>query len=685
MVLSDGSWRRHFHADPQVVGRTVMLNGTAFTIVGVAPAQFIGTGNPPQAPDFWAPLMMQGQLSPGAAWLDRPETHRLQLLARVQADASIEQARAELQGLALQIAEFPETHKVDDRTIALTLQPAVYFGGTDDFRFAAVVALLMATVSIILIVACANLANMLLARGAARHKEIGMRLALGASRGRIVRQLLTESLLLAGMGGVTGLLLSFWGSTVVWRLIDRLIRILFLSDRPFAASVAPDGRILVFTVAVSIATGLLFGLSPALRISRPDLNGALKEETAGFGNRRRATRSWLNALQMAVSMTFLICAGLLLKGLAHAQSADLGFESSKVLMAFMNLGTDPVAAPALQKRIVDRLRKAPEIEDVALTDRFPFAGTWSPPIMVDDPAEMPSRRATRTLANYVSASYFHTLGISIQRGRTFTSADEEGGSAVAIVSEAAARRLWPSGDPIGKRLTLDMDFRGHLATFEVIGVVKDVRSANVSRIDPAFVYLPTSPGASYNILIRSNHDPARVFAAVTRAVESTDRRVLPTVRVMSVNEGPFVRMQTAIPAIVAPFVATLGCVALILAGTGIYGVTSYLAVQRTHEVGIRMALGATARDVQRLMVRQAMTPILAGGVVGLGAAATISRLLQSTLAEPSSPDFLFGVGAFDMTAFAGLSAFAMIVAAVASYIPARRATAVDPLVALRHE
>jgi predicted permease len=412
---------------------------------------------------------------------------------------------------------------------------------------------------------------------------------------------------------------------------------------------------------------------------------ALKDETSGLGNRSRATRSWLIAGQMAVSIAFLICAGLFLRGLTRAQSAELGFDTSRVFVAFMSLGSDRQAAPELQQRIVDRVQASSDIQGFALVDRYPFGGTWTPPFTVEDRVSPSGTRSGRTLANYVSRTYFETMGIEIQRGRTFSAAEEQAGSTVAIVSEAAARSFWPQADPIGKRLTLDMNFKGQLADFEVVGIAKDVRSANVSRVDPAYVYLPTRSGVSYNLLIRSNRDIAHVAAAINAAVEAADRRLLPSVRVMKLNDSPFVRVQMGIPGIVAPCVAALAVVALILSGMGIYGVTSYLAIQRTREIGIRMALGATPGGVRRLMIRQAMTPVLVGGVIGVVTAAALSRLLQSTLAMPSTPDFLFGVDAFDATTFTGVTIFALAVASAASYIPARRATGVDPVVSLRYE
>jgi putative ABC transport system permease protein len=686
VVLADGLWRRRFQSDPHIAGRVISLNGVAFTIVGVAPPEFIGTGNPPQVPDFWAPLMMQAQLSPGSSWLNRPGIHRLQLLARVKPGALVATARAELQVLAAQLTEVPETHSAHDRTVALSLQPAVYFGGTDDNRFRQMVALLMAAVSLILLVACANLANMLLARGSARQKEIGMRLALGASRSRIIRQLLTESLLLAAAGGVAGVLVSVWASQALWKVVETIVRVVFLTDRPFVASMHPDGRILAFGLVLSVMTGLLFGVSPALTMARSDLRSTINDEGSTLGDRVRASRlrGWLISGQMAVSVVCLVCGGLFMRGLISSQTADAGFDTRRVFMVFMNAGADDRDRPAVQKRIMDRLSLAPHVQGVALVDRFPFGGTWSPPLVFED-ARPGGKRSIRTLANYVSPTYFQTAGIPITRGRTFTRAEVESAAGVAIVSESTARRLWPDGDSLGRRFDLDLHFTGQLATFEVVGVASDVRTANLSRIDPAYVYLPTRSDTTYNLMVRSDRDTSAVLTAVRGAVEAVDRTLGPSVRVASLNDGPMMHLQRLIPRVLATFVGTLAAVALILATIGIYGVTSYTVSQRTHEIGIRMALGANAGEVQRLLVIQGMVPAFVGGAIGLLAAGIVSTVLRTMLIAPTSPDLLFGIGAFDAATFVGLSAFVVAVAVTATYIPVRRATRVDPLVALRYE
>lgn len=687
VVLSDGMWRRRFQADPGIVGRALALNGTTFTVIGVAPADFIGTGNPPQVPDLWAPLMMQAQLSPGSAWLDRPNIHRLQLLARVAHGRPLAQTQAELKVLASQVTEWVETSTPHDRTIALTLQPATYFGGTDDGRFQLGLALLMTLVAMVLLAACANLANMLLARAVARQREIAVRMALGASRGRLVRQLLTESMLLSALGGAAGLVASLWASHALWAVVERAVRVMFLTDQPFVASLTPDLRVAGFAVAASLLTGALFGLSPALKLSKSNLGGALKDEASAFGHRiaRTRLRTWLIGAQVFVSMAFLLCAGLLMRGFVQSRTADPGFDARRVFMVFMSLGTDPVNGPALQQRIVERLGREPDLQGVALVDRFPFGGTWSPPVLVEREGASVGRLSTRTLANYVSPSYFQTVGVPLLRGRTFTRPEAESGAPVAIISASAARSFWPDEDPLGKRVKIDLNFKDQFSEFEVVGVAKDVRTANLSRVDPAFVYLPTRSTTRYNLLIRSERGPAATLGAVRAAVEAVDETLVPTLIVTSVQGGPLLQIQLVMSQLLATFAGTLACLALVLAAVGIYGVTAYHVSQRTREIGIRMALGANAADVRRLVVREAMTPVLAGGALGLLAAVAIASGLRAILVSPASPDLMFGVGAFDPATFIGVSAFLAAVTALASYIPARRAIRVDPLVALRYE
>ncbi len=354
-------------------------------------------------------------------------------------------------------------------------------------------------------------------------------------------------------------------------------------------------------------------------------------------------------------------------------------------MVFMSLGTDPANSAALQRRIVDRLGREPELQGVTLVDRFPFGGTWSPPVLVEHAGATRDTLSTRTLANYVAPGYFETVGVPLLRGRTFTRPEAESGASVAVVSASAARTFWPGEDPLGKRVKIDMNFKGQLSEFEVVGVAKDVRTANLSRVDPAYVYLPTRSTTSYNLLIRSERGAAATLSAVRSAVGAVDDALVPTLIVTSVHDGPLLKIQLVISQVLAVLAGTLACLALVLAAVGIYGVTAYHVSQRTREIGIRMALGANAADVRRLVVSQAMTPALAGGALGLVAAAGIASVLRATLVSPASPDLMFGIGAFDPATFIGVAIFLMAVTALASYIPARRAVSVDPLVALRYE
>jgi putative ABC transport system permease protein len=339
-------------------------------------------------------------------------------------------------------------------------------------------------------------------------------------------------------------------------------------------------------------------------------------------------------------------------------------------------------ARASQDRIADELMRAPGIESIAFVDRFPFAGTWSPPVVVETDG---GRLATRTLANYVSPAYFQTTGIPIQRGRTFTSVEAGGPSRAAIVSESAARRFWPGEDPIGKRVSLDLTFGGTLTAFDVVGVAKDVRSASLSRLDPAYVYLPTRPGVSYNLLIKGTNGPTATYATVRNVVKGLSATAAAGIRVLSLHEGPMMQSQLLMTLLLAEFAAMLACIAIGLAAVGVYGVTAYLVSQRTKEIGIRMALGATAGDVVRLIVRQGVAPVCVGATIGLVLAGGASATLNSTLITPSTPDLLFGVSHWDPVAFVVLPMLLAGVAATASYVPARRATKVDPLLALRCE
>jgi predicted permease len=681
VVLSYPFWQRRFAASPQVLGRTIKVNDTVFTVVGIAPPDFIGTGVPPQVPDFWAPLAMQEQVIPGQTWLTLSGAYQIQLLGRLRPGMERKQAQAEA---ALMASQFGQQHLERDRTIDITVQRATFFGNTEDIQFQATVAGFMVVVGMVLLIACANLANMLLARSTLRRKEIGIRLALGASRGRLIRQMLTESILLSLMGGTAGLLFSIWAGKLLWLVIAPLMQGIFWSDATLAIPTGPDARVFGYTVFLSLLSGVIFGLSPALQSSKPDLTTALKEESNRRLSRSRL-RGFLMGGQVAVSMLFLICAGLLVRGLLRSQSVDPGFDTRSAFTVWCDLGPDEAKARTLQRQIVERLENLRQIKGVTVGERFPFMGTWTPPIMPEGSAGSSNGAVSRTLANHVSPSYFDTLGIPILRGRTFTRQEGETGAHVGIISESGARRLWPGEDPLGRRAKLDTRFTGEFdAEFEVIGVAKDIRSANLSRVDPSFVYLPVTPAQSNGILVRIRGSRRDAVASVRTAIEGVDKDLLPGFSMTSLEEDP-VRIQKLIMQTTTTFAAVLACLALALASVGIYGVMSYLVTQRTGEIGIRMALGADARNVLTSVLLSGLRPVFIGAVLGLVGAASLSVVLHATLVFPGSVDVLFGVSMLDPLTFIGLTVFVACVAAIASAIPARRATSVDPVIALRYE
>jgi predicted permease len=668
IVISDAYWQHQFARDPAVVGRTVRLNGSIVTIVGVAPPTFIGAGNPPEVPDAWAPVEIADRVAPAPRRL-------FQIVGHLGSGDTLASAGSRA---GLLTAPMASAFPAEDVTTALTLERASFFGETNDARFRQFVAALMTAVGLVLLIACANLANMLLARASGRQKEIAMRLALGASRARIVRQLLTESVLLALAGGAGGLLLSIWGARALWIGLAETVQLFLHGNGALFVSLTPDLRVFAYTSVLSAFAGVVFGLSPALRASKADLNSSLKEEGVIAG--RGVTRSWLRSVlvggQVAVSTALLLAAGLLLRGFDAARRADPGYDASRLYAVLFPRPADQPSAAALQARVFDRLSRVPELATVALADRMPMAGTWTPPIGVRRGA---GSFVTRTLANRASAEYFAALQLPIVRGRNFA-ADERG--SVAIVSANAANLLWPGQDALGKTLTLDMDFRNHLKTFEVIGVARDVRTANLSRVDPAFVYLPVERTGTDQVIVRIAADRDRAIAAMRAALREIDADMVVRTEFLSIAEGPM-RFQAMTMTALTAVAATLALVALVLAVVGIYGVVSYLAAARRFELGVRMALGARGIDALALVMADSFRPVLAGAVLGIGGALALSSLLRSALSFPGTPDVLFGVSAFDPISFAGATALLAVVALVASAGPLWRSTRVDPVIALR--
>ncbi len=681
-VISHLFWQRRFHGDPQVTGKIVKVNGISFTIVGVAPEEFTGTSTLPQVPDLWMPLSMQQQLLPGRDWLHEPDNRQVQILARVKESITLKRAQAEADSM---MRQFAATFRQRDRTVSITLQRTAFFGNTDDIRFQTAIGVLMLIVGSVLLVACVNVANMLLARGAARHREIGVRLALGASRSRIIRQLLSESVLLALLGGAGGLLASIWTTKLLWISIEQIFAGLFANNVVFSLDVTPDARVFAYALALSLLTGILFGLSPALQFSRSDLTMALKNQGASLGlnwNRSR-TRAFLVSVQVGVSMMLLISTGLLLRGLVRSQAAHPGFETHNAILLSGDFGSDLAQSIVRERRLTDRLRNLAGVQSVAL-GTIPLLGTWTPPILIEDSSAGQTGSTARTLASYASNTYFDTLGIGLLRGRGFSKREADTGAPVAVISESTARRFWPGENSLGKRFKLDADFRGKWSEFEIVGIARDVRFANLSRIDPAHVYVPAGPRNFYGMLLRTEGDPQHTIASIRTAVEGMDRNLLPSLLLKTIESGPL-RVQKSLAQAYAMYAGLLALVALLLAGAGIYGVMAYLVNQRVPEIGIHMALGAKSANVLKVIAMDGLRPAFAGMVIGMAGAAALSSILHATLTFPGSSDFLYGVPFYDPVTFLGLAGFFLIVAAVATFVPARRAIRVDPLIALRCE
>lgn len=690
-VLSYRFWQNRFQSDPGALGAYLKIDNISFSIVGIAPEDFIGTGVPANTPDFWTPLMMQAVVAPGQNWLDDSHAYSVQILARPRPAVSSRQVQAEALLLSNQFAEaHPTSARAANpqKVISITADVAHFMGNTEDPRFKMVVGLVMFIVAMVLFIACANLANMLLARSSARQQELSVRLALGAGRGRLIRQLLIESSMLATLGGLAGFLLSIWSTKLLWIAIQQYLRGPFSPGSAFIASLSPDWRVLFYTLALSLATGILFGLSPALKFSRPDLTSALKDEGTAFGQRlgRSRLRAFLVAGQVAVSLMLLIVAGLLARGLARSLAVDPGYDARSIFMVNADYSGDLAKGLDLQRRIVDKLRELPQTAAVSLTQNVPMAGTQTRPLQTQDTRL--KNFSDFTLITTVPPEYFATLDLPLRSGRIFSPAEAARSARVAVISEQTARRIWPDENPLGRRFKLQQ-LTGRTFTgwneYEVIGVVKSVRSVTLSRVDALMVYVPLAPGTIEPILLRAQGDRTGLARAVRAAVESVDKNAAASLLFISLEDGPvrFERVQANLWAMSA---LSLAALALALASVGIYGVMSFLVTLRTREIGILMALGANRARVLRSILLQGLRPVLIGSVLGLAGASAITSLVHALdVYAPGAEDPLFGVSTFDPVTFLGLSALLAVIAMLASAVPAWRALRVDPMIALRYE
>jgi predicted permease len=675
VILSYRYWQRKFQGDSNAVGQTIKLNGLPYTIVGVAPQGFTGTDTTPTESGFWAPLSMLDQLQPefgpasDSTWREqfRDSSHPgFQIMARLKEGISREKAQAETD---LLIHQYLAGYRESQPTLSITLQRTSYFSSSGDFWVKAFAAAMLMVVSLVLVVACANVANMLLARGVARRREIGIRLALGASRARVVRQLLTESVLLSLLGGAAGILLSAGASKLLWASLITVIP----SFRQFLVEldVSPDAHVLLYGLALSVVTGILFGLAPALQSTRSGLYSATQAE--GSPSRLRGL---LLGIQVAVSVLLLVISGGLLGGVvsSFAKASDLGFDARNTYVLGGSFGTDRAKVSASMLTLRERLTTLPEVSRVAF-GKAPLGGSFPFPMTA---GEWNGQAAT----TWASDASFETLGIPILQGRGFTRQEGDREAQVAVISESTARRVWPGEDPLGRRFTLNM--AGTFTDYQVIGVAKDVRFTVITEIDPVLVYLPYGSTSRFfrgGLLFRIHGNRDRALLAVQSAVESVvDPTALPTVDLVSLEDGP-VAIQRGFLRVLGAFAGTLTLLSLTLAGVGIYGVMAFLVSQRTREIGIRMALGATSPAVIRNVMLQGVWPVLVGILTGVAGAIALERVpvvqgaRQFILSPPTFSDPVF---------YAELAlVFAIVV--LASLVPARRALRVDPVVALRYE
>jgi predicted permease len=658
VVLSESAWRSKFGADPSIVGATIILNRHPFTVVGIGPSGFAGTFL--LAADFWAPLSSQPALLPQVDWHDS-NLSWLCLLGRLNPGVSAIQAQAELQVIAHRIDTTQPGRRTTMRadTASMISEPRVrknlLYGST----------VVMAGVSLILLIACANVANLLLARGSHRSRELAIRLSVGASRGRIVRQLLTESLLISLAGGALGVLIAHvtFGGFYNWVRAH-----LPMSVPPFAIDLSIDWRIWTYAFLVSIATGVAFGLVPALESTKLDIASGVKDEFRASGKRtRRVLRSALVGGQVAVSLILCVAAGLLGRGLIAAQQMDPGFTTKNVFAASLDLRRDgytPSRATVFYDELIHKLQSENSMQAVSLAWAAPLAGgRYSNLASVEGRAE-----PIHVTFNEVAPSFFRLLNIPIVRGRAFLDSELDENHPVMVVSESTARRLWPGVDPIGKWIRLG----DRTTLWRIVGVAKDVYTSSLTDRDDIFLYRTLDRNElNMSILVRgrSTADGERALRA---AIHGLDPRLYFEIKTIDQYSETW-RFPGKMLTI---FSAALGVLGLLLASSGVYGVVNYDVSRRIPELGVRMTLGAKPADVLRLVAVQSLRPVFLGCLVGVALAAAVTRVMSK---------LLFGVSPLDPLTFAAVSFLLLLAAAIASYAPARRAARIDPMTALRQE
>jgi predicted permease len=667
VILGGGFWKRRFGSSLEIVGKQIALNGTSYTIVGVIPASFTFYGHDR---DVYTPI---GQWN-DASFRDRRVDLSSRGVGRLKPGVTLSQATADMDGIAQNLAlAYPEADKNVGITLVSMKEDIV--GKVRPFLI-----VLLAAVGFLLLIACVNVANLLLARSMGRSREFAIRAAMGASQGRVIRQLLSESILLAGLGGALGLLLAVWGTKAVLGTLPGAL--------PRASEVSLDSRVLLFTLALSLFAGIIFGLAPALKSSRVNLEEILKESGRGSSGARHRLQGVFVALEVAMALVLLVGAGLMVRSLAALWRVDPGFNPSHAITFTLSLPAGPATnsaeTRARLRHFDDKMHSIPGVQAVSVTlGSRPMIHNSSEPFWIEGqpkPANLPEMH--QAMFYLAESGFQQAMGVTLQRGRFIAPQDDEHAPVVIVIDDVFARTYFANENPIGKRINL----AGFGVQAEIVGVVghvkqwgldADSKSAIEAQFDYPFMQLPEKLMAlaanAVAVVLRTEGDPTAVMASVRRAVAEIDPREV-VYNVQTMNE--VVSNSFAARRLSMMLLGVFAALALVLACVGIYGVISYLVGQRTHEIGVRMALGAQQNDVLRLIIGHGTKMALVGVAIGIVAAVGLTRLMANQL---------FGVSPHDPLTFAGVAVLLIIVAVAACYIPARRAMRVDPIIALRYE